>query len=106
MPDIEELLLKRLTDQQRDAVKSGQRRVLVVAGGRIRQDRRNGTRIAWWLAVEGVPALRPANVRDDQPARADPESPNMAAPPTGLLDRVCQAIRARHTQSSSSGASR
>ncbi|MGH2348067.1 MAG: site-specific integrase, partial [bacterium] len=46
--------------------------------------------------VEVDPALQPANVRDDQPARTDPESPDMAAPPTGRFDRVRQAIRARH----------
>jgi hypothetical protein len=46
--------------------------------------------------VEVDPALRPANIRDDQPARDDPNSPDMSASPTGLLDRVGQAIRARH----------
>lgn len=46
--------------------------------------------------VEVDPALRPANVCGDQPARADPESPDTAVPRIGLLDCVRQALRARH----------
>lgn len=83
-------------------------KIKTVAGRRWHQEKRCWTvphipdTLARLLAlfadrpVEVDPALRPAKVRDDQPARADPDNPDMSASPAGLFDRVRQAIRARH----------
>jgi integron integrase len=46
--------------------------------------------------VEVDPALRPADRRHDQATPADPAAPDPLPGPPGLLDRVRQALRARH----------
>src|SRR5438552_13535954 len=57
--EIQELLLKNLTgdDQrgQKKAVKSAKRRVLVVAGAGSGKTEVMARRVAWWVAVDGVP---------------------------------------------------
>jgi DNA helicase-2/ATP-dependent DNA helicase PcrA len=52
--EIEEKLLKGLTEPQRDAVRSPRRRVLVVAGAGSGKTEVMARRIAWWVGVEGV----------------------------------------------------
>jgi ATP-dependent DNA helicase UvrD/PcrA len=54
MPDIEKLLLEKLTKEQADAVKSTKRRVLVVAGAGSGKTEVMARRIAWWIGVNGV----------------------------------------------------
>jgi DNA helicase II / ATP-dependent DNA helicase PcrA len=49
------LLLQNLTASQQEAVKSKSRRVLVVAGAGSGKTEVMARRIAWWVAVEGVP---------------------------------------------------
>jgi len=53
--EIKRLLLDRLTDDQRKAVRSAKRRVLVVAGAGSGKTEIMARRIAWWVAVEQVP---------------------------------------------------
>lgn len=54
MPEIEPLLLARLTDQQKKAVTSSSRRVLVVAGAGSGKTEVMARRIAWWVGMEGA----------------------------------------------------
>src|SRR6266568_2788010 len=51
---VESLLLADLTPNQRDAVKSPSRRVLVVAGAGSGKTEVMARRIAWWIGMEGV----------------------------------------------------
>jgi DNA helicase II / ATP-dependent DNA helicase PcrA len=53
--DLRELLLDDLTPRQKDAVKSTARRVLIVAGAGSGKTEVMARRVAWWVAVEGVP---------------------------------------------------
>lgn len=48
-------LLDGLTDDQKEAVRSESRRVLVVAGAGSGKTEVMARRIAWWVAVDGVP---------------------------------------------------
>ncbi len=52
--EIKRVILERLTDDQKRAVKSGKRRILVVAGAGSGKTEVMARRIAWWVAVEGV----------------------------------------------------
>ena len=52
---IEDLLLEGLTAAQAEAVRSRQRRLLVVAGAGSGKTEVMARRVAWWVAVEGVP---------------------------------------------------
>ncbi len=52
--EIETLLFKGLTDDQRDAVKFPKRRLLVVAGAGSGKTEVMARRIAWWVGVKGV----------------------------------------------------
>jgi DNA helicase-2/ATP-dependent DNA helicase PcrA len=54
MPDIENLLLEKLTPKQGDAVKSTKRRILVVAGAGSGKTEVMARRVAWWVGVENV----------------------------------------------------
>ncbi|HEV3272832.1 MAG TPA: ATP-dependent DNA helicase [Candidatus Methylacidiphilales bacterium] len=49
------MLLEKLTNDQADAVRSGKRRVLVVAGAGSGKTEVMARRIAWWVGIEGVP---------------------------------------------------
>ena len=53
--DIRRALLERLTHQQREAVTSTARRLLIIAGAGSGKTEVMARRIAWWVAVEGVP---------------------------------------------------
>ena len=53
--EIQQLLLDNLTDDQRKAVRSGKRRVLVVAGAGSGKTEIMARRVAWWVGVESVP---------------------------------------------------
>jgi DNA helicase-2/ATP-dependent DNA helicase PcrA len=53
--EIKKLLLDNLTDEQKEAVQSTKRRVLVVAGAGSGKTEVMARRIAWWVGVEGVP---------------------------------------------------
>lgn len=53
--EIEALLLKGLTEDQKEAVKFAERRLLVVAGAGSGKTEVMARRIAWWVGVEGVP---------------------------------------------------
>jgi DNA helicase-2/ATP-dependent DNA helicase PcrA len=55
MPDLEALLLDKLTKRQSEAVQSPKRRVLVVAGAGSGKTEVMARRIAWWVGVEKVP---------------------------------------------------
>lgn len=55
MPSIKDLLLENLKSRQSDAVRCSKRRVLVVAGAGSGKTEVMARRIAWWVAVEGVP---------------------------------------------------
>lgn len=52
---VRDLLLDRLTLSQAQAVRSAARRVLVLAGAGSGKTEVMARRIAWWVAVEGVP---------------------------------------------------
>jgi DNA helicase-2/ATP-dependent DNA helicase PcrA len=52
--ETEKRLLDKLTDAQKDAVKSAKRRVLVVAGAGSGKTEVMARRIAWWVGLEGV----------------------------------------------------
>lgn len=52
--EIEGLLFKGLTANQRDAVKFPKRRLLVVAGAGSGKTEVMARRIAWWVGVKGV----------------------------------------------------
>jgi len=54
MLNVETLLLDGLTEQQKNAVISPQRRVLVVAGAGSGKTEVMARRIAWWVGVEGL----------------------------------------------------
>ncbi|CAN5223691.1 hypothetical protein BH20ACT24_BH20ACT24_23130 [soil metagenome] len=54
-PTFEDLLLEGLTPAQRDAVRSTRRRVLLVAGAGSGKTEVMARRVAWWVAVDGVP---------------------------------------------------
>jgi DNA helicase-2/ATP-dependent DNA helicase PcrA len=56
--EVKALLLQNLTPSQQRAVKSGQRRVLVVAGAGSGKTEVMARRIAWWVGVNGVPKER------------------------------------------------
>lgn len=51
---MEKLLLDKLTEGQKDAVKAKDRRLLVVAGAGSGKTEVMARRIAWWVGVEGV----------------------------------------------------
>lgn len=53
--EIKDRLLFGLTEAQREAVQSGRRRVLVVAGAGSGKTEVMARRIAWWVGVEGIP---------------------------------------------------
>jgi len=53
--EVETLLLERLTDAQKPAVRSSKRRLLVVAGAGSGKTEVMARRIAWWIGVAGVP---------------------------------------------------
>jgi DNA helicase-2/ATP-dependent DNA helicase PcrA len=53
--DLREFLLENLTPRQKDAVKSDARRVLIVAGAGSGKTEVMARRVAWWVAVKGVP---------------------------------------------------
>jgi len=55
MSSVESLLLDGLTEQQKKAVISSKRRVLVVAGAGSGKTEVMARRIAWWVDVEEVP---------------------------------------------------
>lgn len=52
---VRELLLEGLTDDQRAAVQSSARRVLIVAGAGSGKTEVMARRVAWWVGVDGVP---------------------------------------------------
>src|SRR6266404_4129098 len=52
---IKDLILATLTDNQKSAVQSEKRRVLVVAGAGSGKTEVMARRIAWWVGVEKVP---------------------------------------------------
>src|SRR5437660_4329032 len=54
-PNAEALLLDNLTDNQRYAVKSDRRRVLVIAGAGSGKTEVMARRVAWWIAKDKVP---------------------------------------------------
>lgn len=56
--DLKGLLLDRLTPRQASAVRSASRRVLVVAGAGSGKTEVMARRIAWWVAIDGVPKDR------------------------------------------------
>jgi len=49
-----ELLLNRLNDEQRRAVSSTDRRLIVIAGAGSGKTEVMARRVAWWVAVDGV----------------------------------------------------
>ena len=51
---METLLLDKLTDGQKDAVKAKDRRLLVVAGAGSGKTEVMARRIAWWVGMEGI----------------------------------------------------
>ncbi|MFA5307871.1 MAG: ATP-dependent DNA helicase [Dehalococcoidales bacterium] len=51
----QDILLKDLTDQQKDAVRSKSRCLLVIAGAGSGKTDVMARRVAWWVAVEGIP---------------------------------------------------
>jgi DNA helicase-2/ATP-dependent DNA helicase PcrA len=53
--DVRSLLLDGLTSCQKDAVGSGDRRLLIVAGAGSGKTEVMARRVAWWVAVDGVP---------------------------------------------------
>lgn len=53
--EARKLLLRGLTDAQQDAVSSEHRRVVVVAGAGSGKTEVMARRIAWWVAIGGVP---------------------------------------------------
>lgn len=56
--DVERTLLEGLTEEQRSAVCSPRRQVLVVAGAGSGKTEVMARRVAWWVAVEGIPRDR------------------------------------------------
>lgn len=58
LDEIKDRLLQGLTEDQKSAVCSEQRRVLVVAGAGSGKTEVMARRIAWWIGVEGVPKDR------------------------------------------------
>ena len=55
MLSVQDLLIEGLTSNQRDAVRSSKRRVLIVAGAGSGKTEVMARRVAWWAGVEGVP---------------------------------------------------
>jgi len=53
--DLPSLLLTGLTDRQAAAVRSGRRRLLIIAGAGSGKTEVMARRVAWWVGVEGVP---------------------------------------------------
>jgi DNA helicase II / ATP-dependent DNA helicase PcrA len=53
--DVVALLFKGLTLDQRAAVRSPKRRLLVAAGAGLGKTEVMARRIAWWVGVKGVP---------------------------------------------------
>ena len=53
--DIEKLLFEKLTSDQKQAVCSAKRRLLVVAGAGAGKTEIMARRIAWWIGIEKVP---------------------------------------------------
>ncbi len=54
-PKIEKALLDRLTDNQKRAVQSSKRRLLVIAGAGSGKTEVMARRIAWWVGIDKVP---------------------------------------------------
>lgn len=52
---VEDILLDRMTAKQAEAVKSPERRLLVVAGAGSGKTEVMARRIAWWIKMEGIP---------------------------------------------------
>src|SRR6266550_7666259 len=55
VPSVRDALLDGLTNDQKKAVKSAKRRVLIVAGAGSGKTEVMARRVAWWVAVDGVP---------------------------------------------------
>src|SRR4051794_28710851 len=53
--ELQKKLLADLTSDQKKAVRSAKRRVLVVAGAGSGKTEVMARRVAWWVSVEGVP---------------------------------------------------
>lgn len=56
--NVSQRLLDGLTDDQKSAVRSPKRRVLIVAGAGSGKTEVMARRVAWWVGVEGVPKDR------------------------------------------------
>ena len=52
------ILLEHLNEEQQRAVSAGERRLLVIAGAGSGKTEVMARRVAWWVAVEGVPKDR------------------------------------------------
>jgi len=52
--DLKALLLRDLTDEQKAAVKSPKRRLLLIAGAGSGKTEVMARRVAWWVAIDGV----------------------------------------------------
>jgi DNA helicase II / ATP-dependent DNA helicase PcrA len=57
-PELEAILLEGLTADQKTAVRSDKRRVLIVAGAGSGKTEVMARRIAWWVGIENVPRER------------------------------------------------
>src|ERR1035438_641327 len=56
--EVKELLLEKLTAEQKAAVRSPKRRVLVVAGAGSGKTEVMARRVAWWVGIDNVPKER------------------------------------------------